>query len=364
MSNSTGDLFSFDLFYKEISIFFKKIFKKIVISIIVGTLFGAAVSLYSKNLIISTGSIGIVNGAFIEPESWEKFKLEIPSLINLNIENHVINDSELRFYKVMSNPDWWNKNTDVIYYKNPLSENNRISKIIVNASAPDEESARMTVITALNLVKSRGAYFSIAEKISDKNLQDYSQLMQSLAENNLSMIYILDKKKYLQKLQQNNGGNGHEGYYPLNLSEGYSKFLPLKTQILALDIDLYEKKKYIKKIDSYLAYRQYINGALNELQNRADFNNFNTFDYFSLINIFEQCIDKMTVEDKCTKVKYQILEIESMYKQLVISEVKTKTSLSFVFLNIIKYAFFFVVMQFIYQLFMEYATGMRKNEER
>lgn len=280
--------------FDEIIGFFLTYWKFLLMGAISGALivFGGILLIgkYEAEAIIQNGS------AKISYSMWADLKKELPILAAQISEREKNSDS---FLKVLSSEIWWRKNVTPIFavsredskevFGMPKEMQEAGAMLIkyfaVNVKEQSKEDALKNLSMATSFLRSGAAYLALENLIGtyQRTLllsapQIERDILSSKAQLAILNRHLANLELLRVKFPKDTGG------LPVDLKDPSAKYLPLATQIIAVNHEIREQKEKLTVLDNKLSQIAIINSFMSQANLVMD----NDFDGLSVIAKLEQ----------------------------------------------------------------------------
>lgn len=179
--------------------------------------------------------------------SWRTIEKVLPNLASEMLEKKAVPDNQIALYKEISRPTWWSKNVQVnfalikISTKELDSAKNSILSFTITASAPSEAKALNNVREVVEFLGNSAAYIALKNLLNDyesKSLTQVASVQQKISAIEIELAYLRERAKNLELLQKRFRSPANIAQSMLDLNGAGAKYLPLSTQIIAINTAL------------------------------------------------------------------------------------------------------------------------------
>lgn len=320
----------------DIANFLEESWKKLAIASLVGAAMGLggwlALSKYSAEYVLLNNNNN--NSYALDLVSWKMLQKSLPNLANQAVDENKISNNQLWLYKQMSSDQWWKKNVllsfalskadtkDLAGVSKELDlASTTILSFTLTASGDSKEGAIDNVRSAANFLLTGSAYLQLRSLLSFYEMQNLSmvaELQQKITSTQIEMAYQLERAKSLEELYKRFPGGGSSAQQVVDPKDSGAKYLPLTTQIIAVNNDINTSKESLirlqKRIDQITLAKTFLEQAL-PLQDQ-------TFDGLALnkqlLEVESNLRTKLSKDDSngtqfLNELRYQLLLIQARF---------------------------------------------------
>lgn len=229
------------------------------------------------------------NGGF-DIISWRSTEKILPNLAAEMLEKKAVPDNQIALYKKISSPAWWSKNVLVNYAltKKEAKDLAAISKDLdsaaaailsfaITASAPSEARALNEVREVAQFLSNGAAYIAIKNLLNDYESQSLAQVaavQQKISATEIELAYLRERAKNLELLQKRYPSATNVTQQVVDPKDTGAKYLPLTTQIIAINSDINANKEGLERLNDQLnqvkTYKVFWEGAAPLMVGRYD----------------------------------------------------------------------------------------------
>ena len=229
------------------------------------------------------------NGGF-DIISWRSTERIIPNLAAEMLEKKAVPDNQAPLYRKISSPDWWSKNVQVNYAltkkeakdlaamsKDLDSAAASILSFAITASAPSEARALNEVREVAQFLGNGAAYIAIKNLLNDyesKSLAQVASVQQKISATEIELAYLRERAKNLELLQKRYPSATNITQQVVDPKDTGAKYLPLTTQIIAINSDINANKEGLERLNDQLnqvkTYKVFLEGAAPLMVGRYD----------------------------------------------------------------------------------------------
>jgi hypothetical protein len=252
----------------EIFVFFIDNWKKIALGGLLGALLGVIgwfiFADYKAELVINNTSKGI---DFV---SWRSLSKNFPSLAADLVAKENITTIDVDLYKELSDSKWWSKNVlptytisksdakDLAGISKELQDSagTSITNLIITYSSPDKQKALNNVEKVNQFIRSASTYLTLKEILNGYESQALAldaEVQQKITAAEVELQYLSGKAKSLEELRQRFPANvGANIQNIIDPKDAAAKYLPISTQLVAINTDIYNTKESLSRLSDNL----------------------------------------------------------------------------------------------------------------
>jgi hypothetical protein len=252
----------------EIFAFFIDNWKKIALGGLLGALLGVIgwfiFADYKAELVINNTSKGI---DFV---SWRSLSKNFPSLAADLVAKENITTIDVDLYKELSDSKWWSKNVlptytisksdakDLAGISKELQDSagTSITNLIITYSSPDKQKALNNVEKVNQFIRSASTYLTLKEILNGYESQALAldaEVQQKITAAEVELQYLSGKAKSLEELRQRFPANvGANIQNIIDPKDAAAKYLPISTQLVAINTDIYNTKESLSRLSDNL----------------------------------------------------------------------------------------------------------------
>ena len=185
----------------------------------------------------------------------------------MTADNKLSSDAKA-MYREMDNPKWWSKNIVPTYAISKADakdlagiskELDKASTTILSLTAYAESSSKTgsleDVRLAARFVKSGGAYLqikSILNAFEGEAIGTAADIKNQITSTEIEQSYLRDRVKSLEELLKRFPGNVGANQQVVDPKDSGAKYLPLTTQIIAVNNDINQNKERLIRLNDRL----------------------------------------------------------------------------------------------------------------
>lgn len=264
--------------------FLQASWKKLAIASLVGAALGLGgwlvLGKYSAEYVLLNNNNN--NSYALDLVSWKMLQKSLPNLANQVVDENKISQDQLPLYKQMSGDQWWQKNVlpSFALSKADTKDLAGISKDLdlaattilsftLTAIGSSKEQAIDNVRSVANFLRTGSAYLQLRSLLSiyeTQTLSTVAELQQKITSTQIEMAYQLERAKSLEELHKRFPGGGSSAQQVVDPKDSGAKYLPLATQIIAVNNDINASKEGLirlqKRLDQITLAKTFLDQAL------------------------------------------------------------------------------------------------------
>ena len=262
----------------EIFVFFIDNWKKIALGGLLGGLLGISgwfvFAEYKAELVINNISFerkdnkDIMTG--IDFVSWRSLSKNFPGLAADLVASKNTPSIDVDLYKELSDSKWWSKNVLPTYTisKSDVKDLAGISKelqdtagtsitnLIINYSSPNKQEALNNVEKINQFIHNAFLYLTLKEILNGYESEALSldaEVQHKITTAEVELQYLSGKAQSLEELRQRFPANvGANIQNIIDPKDAASKYLPISTQLVAINTDIYNTKESLSRLSDSL----------------------------------------------------------------------------------------------------------------
>jgi hypothetical protein len=252
----------------EIFAFFIDNWKKIALGGLLGALLGVIgwfiFADYKAELVVNNTNKGI---DFV---SWRSLSKNFPGLASDLVTKGNITPIDAELYKELSDSKWWSKNVlptytisksdakDLAGISKELQDSSgtSITNLIITYSSPDKQMAVNNVEKVNQFIRSASTYLTLKEVLNGYESQTLAldaEVQQKITAAQVDLQYLSGKANSLEELRQRFPANvGANIQNIIDPKDAAAKYLPISTQLVAINSDIYDTKESLSRLSDNL----------------------------------------------------------------------------------------------------------------
>ena len=237
--------------------------------------------------------------------SWKTIQKSLPNLAAQVESEGRAPEGQRDLYKTLANEQWWQKNVAPSYAisKADTKELAGISKdldaasttilsLTLTGSGPTKERALENVRVAAKFLRTGGAYLQIRNILNSyegETISSTADIQKKITTTEIEMGYQLQRAKALEDLHRRFPGNTNAGQQVVDPKESGAKFLPISTQIIAINSDINQSKENLQRLRDRLTQIALVKTFLDDA-----------------IPLAEKTFDGLLLDDELLKIEAQM----------------------------------------------------------
>jgi hypothetical protein len=229
------------------------------------------------------------NGGF-DIISWRSTEKILPSLAAEILEKKAVPENQRDLYRAMSASSWWTKNVvenyaitkkeakDLVALSKDLdSAAASILSFAVYTNAASEAKAIENATQVASFLSNGSAYLAIKNLMNDyegKSSSQVASVQQKISATEIELAYLKERAKNLEALQKRFPGSVNVVQQVVDPKDAGAKYLPLTTQIIAVNSDINANKEGLERLNDQLnqvkTYKVFLDAAQPLISNRYD----------------------------------------------------------------------------------------------
>jgi hypothetical protein len=241
---------------------------------------------YSAETVLINNQVEAQSKA-IDLIGWRAMTRSLPGLASqLVSEGHVSADQESQMER-MSNSDWWAKNVkptfslskadtkDLAALSKQMQEAGGadILNLVIQSTGKTQQEAAARGQVATDFITQGSAYLSVKETISgyeSKVLTVNSNLQKKITDTEIELNFLRQRAQDLEVLRQRFPGNTPVANQQLvDLKDTNAKFMPISTQIVAVQSDINATLEQLQRMRDQLAQSELMRSFVQKAQQQT-----------------------------------------------------------------------------------------------
>lgn len=201
--------------------------------------------------------------------SWKTIQKGLPNLAAQIEDEGKAPEGQDRLYRVLANEQWWQKNVAPNYAisKADTKDLAAISKdldfasttilsLTLKAEGPTKERSIENVRAVAKFLRTGSAYLQIRNILNSyesETISTVADLQKKITTTEIEMNYQVQRAKSLEDLHKRFPGGSSGGNQVVDPKDSGAKYLPLATQIIAVNSDINQSKETLQRLRDRLA---------------------------------------------------------------------------------------------------------------
>ena len=266
--------------------FVQESWKKLAIAAAVGAVLGFASwnflgSYQTEYVLLNNNNNNNNNNSYaLDLVSWKTIQKSLPNLAAQIEDEGKAPENQTALYKTLASEQWWQKNVVPSYAisKADTKELALISKdldlasttilsLTIKVGGPTKEKAIENVRAAATFLRTGGAYLqlrSILNSYETETISTVADLQKKITTTEIEMGYQMQRAKSLEDLHKRFPGGNNNNNHVVDPKDSGAKYLPLTTQIIAINNDINQSKESLMRLRDRLTQIALIKTFLEE----------------------------------------------------------------------------------------------------
>jgi len=266
--------------------------------------------------------------------TWRTLQKNLPNLASQMLEDKKLSSDMKAMYSQMSNSQWWSKNIIPTYAiskadakdlagisKDLDGASTTILSLTVHAGNSSMAESLEDVRFAARFIKSGGAYLRIKSMLNGYEAEvigTVADIQSQITATEIEQAYLKDRVKSLDELYKRFPGNTGANQQVVDPKDSGAKYLPLTTQIIAVNNDINQNKERLIRLNDRLNQIAIMKQFLVEVLPLAETEFDGTMLSKALLSIEEKLRKGLPAEDiknrqALDQLRSQLLTIETRF---------------------------------------------------
>jgi hypothetical protein len=252
--------------------FIQESWKQLLAAGIVGAVLGfgswSFLGTYKAELILLNNTNTNINAYGLDLVTWRTLQKSLPNLVSQLLVDEKQSSDAKAMYRQMGNAQWWSKNIIPTYAiskadakdlagisKELDGASTTILSLTLYADSASKASALEDVRLAARFVKSGGAYLQIKSMLNAYEgdaIGTVADIQNQITTAEIEQTYLKDRVKSLDELHKRFPGNAGANQQVVDPKDSGAKYLPLTTQIIAVNNDINQNKERLIRLNDRL----------------------------------------------------------------------------------------------------------------
>ena len=223
---------------------------------------------YKAELILLNNTNTNINAYGLDLVTWRTLQKSLPNLVSQLLVDEKQSSDAKAMYRQMGNAQWWSKNIIPTYAiskadakdlagisKELDGASTTILSLTLYADSASKASALEDVRLAARFVKSGGAYLQIKSMLNAYEgdaIGTVADIQNQITTAEIEQTYLKDRVKSLDELHKRFPGNAGANQQVVDPKDSGAKYLPLTTQIIAVNNDINQNKERLIRLNDRL----------------------------------------------------------------------------------------------------------------
>lgn len=326
----------------EIIDFFVKNLKLLIVGALFGLLVGVASWIWIvpfKAELVITNTTNTTKSPF-DYITWRKLQKNLPNLASELIEDGLVSGDKLSVYEGMSDEAWWHKNVVPTYAltkadtkelatlgKDLDDASTQILNIVLSSSGKTKETALSKIQIEKEYLLSGSAYLQIKDLLNSYDNEASTQraiVEKQITSQKIELDFLNQRLENLEKLRARFPANSVVGAQVVDPKDSGAKYLPLATQIIAVNTDINNLKEGIHRNQNQLKQfdlNKLLLADINPLLVKSS-NGIELADkVLAIQESYRSKLDDVVLIESLDKLRSEITAIKSLFSQGLVSNV-------------------------------------------
>lgn len=248
--------------------FVQESWKKLTIAAFVGAVLGLSgwffLGSYQAEYVLLNNNNNNKNSYALDLVSWKTIQKSLPNLAAQIEDEGKTPENQAALYKTLASEQWWQKNVIPSYAisKADTKDLASISKdlelastailsLTVKSDGSSKEKAIENVRAAATFLRTGSAYLqlrSILNSYETETISTVADLQKQITTTEIEMGYQMQRAKSLEDLHKRFPGGNNTGNQVVDPKDSGAKYLPLATQIIAINNDINQSKESLMRL--------------------------------------------------------------------------------------------------------------------
>ena len=271
-----------EISFLDIINFAQGAWKKIAIAALVGAALGLAgwlfLESYSAEYVLNNNNNNDTYA--LDIISWKMLQKSLPSLAAQVVNENKAPQNQEQLYKDLADEKWWQKNVILSYAisktdakdlaalsKDLDAASTTIINLTLTAKAISKDKALEEVKLAAQFLRSGGAYLqirSLLNRYESQTLSTAADLKQKITSTQIEMGYQQARAQSLEDLHKRFPGGTNVSQQVVDPKDSGAKYLPITTQIIAVNNDINFSKESLLRLQKRLAQIALVKSFLDQ----------------------------------------------------------------------------------------------------
>jgi len=255
--------------------FLQESWKKLAIAAVAGALLGLSgwlfLASYSAEYVLlnNTNTNTNTNTYALDLVAWKTLQKSLPNLAAQIEDEGKAPEGQAQFYKSLANEQWWQKNVTPSYAlskadtkdlaaisKDLDTASTTILSLTISAAGSSKAQSIENVRTAAQFFRTGSAYLqlrNILNSYESETISTVADLQKKITSTQIEMGYQMERAKGLEELHKRFPGATNVSGQVVDPKDSGAKYLPISTQVIAVNNDINASKESIARLQKRLA---------------------------------------------------------------------------------------------------------------
>ena len=224
---------------------------------------------YSAEYILLNNTNTNTNTYALDLVSWKTIQKSLPNLAAQIEDEGKAPQGQAQLYKSLASEQWWQKNVSPSYAiskadtkdlagisKDLDAASTTILSLTIAASGTTKEKSIENVRAAANFLRTGSAYLqlrNIVNSYESETIATVADLQKRITTTEIEMGYQVQRAKSLEDLHKRFPGGNNASNQVVDPKDSGAKYLPITTQIIAVNNDINQSKEALQRYQDRLA---------------------------------------------------------------------------------------------------------------
>jgi len=251
--------------------FLKESWKKLVVAAFIGSVLGISGWFFLGNYqaeYVLLNNNNNNNSYALDLVSWKRLQKSLPNLADQIIDENKAPENLTSIYKAMSSEQWWQKNVTPSYAlskadtkdlagigKDLDAASTTIINLTLTAEGKSKEQSVENVRAVAKFLRSGGAYLQLRSVLNGYESQIIStaaDVQQKITSTQIEIGYQQERARQLEELHKRFPRGNASAQQVVDANDSSAKYLPLQTQIIAVNNDINASKETLSRLQRRL----------------------------------------------------------------------------------------------------------------
>ena len=258
----------------EIANFLRISWKKLAIASIIGAVLGLSgwffLGSYSAEYVLLNNNNNNNNNSYaLDLVTWKTVQKSLPNLASQIEDEGKAPQGQERIFKTLSDEQWWQKNVIPSYAiskadtkdlaaisKDLDAASTTILSLTLNANGSSKDQSIENVRAAAKFLRTGSAYLQIRNLLNSyesETISTVADIQKRITTTEIEMGYQVQRAKALEDLHKRFPGGANASNQVVDPKDSGAKYLPLATQIVAVNNDINASKEALQRLRDRLA---------------------------------------------------------------------------------------------------------------
>lgn len=261
-------------------------YRKLILAMLLGGLLGFLSWYFLVNyqaqltLINGNQADGSRSEGGLDLVSWRTIAQSLPNLADQMVQEDKAPEGTQALYRQMSDPAWWQKNVQPTYAlsKSDMKDlatigkeldgaSTKIVSLTVSGVGSSRELAIDNVRQSSRFILSGGAYLQLRNVLNgyeSEAIATRAEIERQISTNQIELSFLQARADSLESLLKRFPAEQRVAAQVVDPKDSGAKYLPIGTQIIALNTEIYQKRETLQRLGDRLAQIEIMNRFLQQ----------------------------------------------------------------------------------------------------